>query len=297
MINLEMLERILTYIDDHLSDDITFRSLAETFGYSPFHFHRIFTSVTGRTITDYLKKRRLAYACRQLVETDKPITSICYDCGFHSIQTFNRLFKNSYGSLPSEVRGQCIQMDCPCVQTIISGYKKRVHFDGDFIMEPRFVERDGFTIAGIRRYTGDGWHVIGEAWGELKENMDKIQRRNPNISYGFEDYSEDFIPPDQFYYTAAVEINSESKVPKGWYQKRIPQSRYAVFTVNGNNAKGEIHKAFMYIYNVWLPNSEYCIPEELQADFEFYDERWDCQSVSSQVDLYIPVKRITEYNH
>lgn len=74
--------------------------------------------------------------------------------------------------------------------------------------------------------------------------------------------------------------------------KRVPKATYAVFTVNGNNSNGEIAKAFRYIYDTWLPNSEYCLSDELCADFEYYDERWDCQTDSAQMDLYIPVKKM-----
>ena len=80
--------------------------------------------------------------------------------------------------------------------------------------------------------------------------------------------------------------------PEGVYRKIVPKSEYAVFTVNGNNANGEIGQAFHYIYNVWLPSSDYCIDEELLFDFEYYDERWDCQLQTAQMDIYIPIKKL-----
>ncbi len=293
MNNIQLIEDVLIYVDDHLSDEITFESLADVFGYSAFHFHRLFSSVTGQTITDYLKKRRLLYAYMELTNTDKSISDICYQCGFNSIQTFNRVFKDTYGIIPSMVREKHININYKSVQTIISGFKKRIHFKGEFIMEPKFIEKDEFIIVGVERHTGDGWHVIGEAWGELKENLEKIERINPNAMYGFEDYSKDFSKePMQFYYMAAVEVANDSNIPKGMCAKKIPKSLYAVFTVNGNNSNGEIGKAFRYIYDEWLPNSEYYLSDELCADFEYYDERWDCQSSAAQIDIYIPVKKL-----
>lgn len=295
MNNLELIESALCYIDENISEDITFERLAEVFGYSPFHFHKIFSAVTGSTITDYLRKRRITFAHMELCETDKTITDICYDNGFGSIQSFNRIFKSTYGSLPSEIRKQKPQTDYKSVHTIIEGYTKRVHFKGAYTMEPKYVERDEFILVGSRKYTGDGFEVIGQAWQELKTNMAKINRVNPNTMYGFEDYSEDFLSePLQFHYMAAVEAESATNIPDGMCMKKIPKALYAVFTVNGNNANGEIWKAFQYIYNVWLPASEYCLSDELCADFEYYDERWDCQQTSSQMELYIPIKKLTD---
>ena len=45
---------------------------------------------------------------------------------------------------------------------------------------------------------------------------------------------------------------------------------------------------------VWLPNSEYCIDEDALLDFEYYDERWDCQFGAAQMDIYVPVKRMED---
>lgn len=290
---MQLIESILNYIDEHLTENITYETLANEHGYSAFHFHHIFSSVTGQTITDYLKKRRLLYACIAIKKTDKNITDICYGCGFNSIQTFNRLFKDTYCMLPTEVRKKQIGIDNKSVQTIISGYKKRLTFKGEYIMEPKFIERDEFILVGVRKHTSNGWHVIGEAWGELKANMKKIKRVNPDVMYGFEDYSEDFSSePLQYYYMAAVETDNITDIPEGMCVKKIPKATYAVFTVNGNNSNGEIGKAFRYIYDNWLPNSDYYISDELCADYEYYDERWDCQSASAQMDLYIPVKKM-----
>ena len=295
MNNLQLIEKVLCYIDAHLNENITFECLAEIFGYSSFHFHKIFSSVTGQTITDYLRKRRLMYTYIELCETDKTITEVCYDNGFGSIQSFNRIFKTTYGMLPSDVKKQKVKINYKSVQTIIEGYKKRVHFNGEFLMSPKFIEKDEFILIGSRKYTGNGFQVIGEAWQELKENMDKINRINSNTMYGFEDYSEDFSKePLQFYYMAAVEAEKDTDIPEGMYMKKIPKASYAVFTVNGNNANGEIGKAFHYIYDSWLPSSEYYLSDELCADFEYYDERWDCQSSSTQMDLYIPIKKLRD---
>lgn len=291
MNNLQLIETILIYIENHLSDEITFEILADEFGYSSFHFHKIFTSVTGQTITDYLKKRRLLKAYVNVTHTEMTITNICYDCGFKSIQTFNRSFKDTFHMIPSEARKRKLNIDCKSIQTIISSYEKRIHFKGEYIMEPKFVQKEDFILVGSRKHTKNGWHVIGESWEELKSYMNKLNRTNSNVMFGFEDYSEDFTPdPLSFYYMAAVEVNDTLDVPEGLFVKKIPKSLYAVFTVNGNNANGEIGKAFRYIYDTWLPNSQYYLSDELCADFEYYDERWDCQSANAQIDLYIPVK-------
>ncbi len=47
-------------------------------------------------------------------------------------------------------------------------------------------------------------------------------------------------------------------------------------------------------YFVWLPNSEYCIDENALFDYEYYDERWDCQFRAAQMDIYVPVRKMED---
>ncbi len=293
MNNLQLIEKVLYYIDEHIYEELTYKRLAEVFGYSSFHFHKIFSSVTELSITEYIRKRRLTMAHKKLCETTETVADICYSVGFNSIQTFNRAFKDTFGMQPLVAREKQAKITYRSVEEIVTGYLKRVAIEGVFSIEPRFEEREEFVIAGYRKHTGEGFDVIGEAWFELKSNMGAIERKNEHTMYGFEDYSEEFSSePLAFYYMAGVEVDKNTILPEGVYRKVVPKAKYAVFTVNGNNADGEIRKAFRYIYFVWLPNSEYCIEQNTLFDFEYYDERWDCQFKAAQMEIYIPVKKM-----
>ncbi|MCQ2233097.1 MAG: GyrI-like domain-containing protein, partial [Paludibacteraceae bacterium] len=202
-------------------------------------------------------------------------------------------FKDTFGMQPLVARERQAKITYRSVEEIITGYLKRIEVEGVFSIEPRIEERDEFVIAGYRKHTRNGFEAIGESWFDLKSNMDSMKRKNEHTMYGFEDYSEEFTAePLAFYYMAGVEVDKNTELPEGVYRKIVPKSEYAVFTVNGNNANGEIGQAFHYIYNVWLPSSDYCIDEELLFDFEYYDERWDCQLQTAQMDIYIPIKKL-----
>lgn len=295
MNNLQLIEKVLYYIDENICEELTYECLAEVFGYSSFHFHKIFSSVTNLSITEYIRKRRLTMAHKKLCETAEIVTDICHSVGFNSIQTFNRAFKDTFGMQPLVARETQAKITYRTVEEIITGYLKHVEVEGVFSIEPRFEEREEFVIAGYRKHTKNGFNVIGEAWFELKSNIDAIERKNKHTMYGFEDYSEKFSSePLAFYYMAGVEVDKDTPLPEGMYRKVVQKTKYAVFTVNGNNANGEIGKAFRYIYFVWLPNSEYCIDENAIFDFEYYDERWDCQFGAAQMDIYVPVRRMED---
>lgn len=295
MNNLQLIEKVLYYIDEYIYEELTYERLAEVFGYSSFHFHKIFSSVTELSITEYIRKRRLTMAHKKLCETTETVADICYSVGFNSIQTFNRVFKDTFGMQPLVAREKQAKITYRSVEEIVTGYLKRVAIKGEFSIEPRFEEREEFVIAGYRKHTREGSDVIGESWFELKSNLDAIERKNEHTMYGFEDYSEEFSSePLAFYYMVGVEVDKNTILSEGVYRKVVQKAKYAVFTVNGNNANGEIGKALRYIYFVWLPNSEYCIDENMLFDFEYYDERWDCQLGAAQMEIYIPVKKMGE---
>lgn len=97
-IYLERINLVLDYIRQHLSDDLALDRLAAVAGFSPFHFHRIFTSVTGETLNDAVGRLRLERAVALLKGAPQiSITQIALDCGFNSASSFSRAFRKQYG--------------------------------------------------------------------------------------------------------------------------------------------------------------------------------------------------------
>ena len=76
----ERLNRVRLYIDQHRSEKLTLETLAAVACLSPFHFHRIYSAMTGETVADTIRRCRLqrAYAFQPsiaLAERDSPVVS------------------------------------------------------------------------------------------------------------------------------------------------------------------------------------------------------------------------------
>lgn len=95
---------IIEFIDSHYSDNLNLESIADSSGFSKYHFSRLFKQYTGFTFCDYLNYRRIKEAELLLVQQDCSITEVALQSGFTSISTFNRLFKQMKGCSPSEYR-------------------------------------------------------------------------------------------------------------------------------------------------------------------------------------------------
>ena len=81
-------------------------ALAAVAHVSPSHFARQFRATFGETPHRYLQRRRVERAMELLRETDRPVTEVCLDVGFHSLGTFSRTFRAVVGESPSAYRAR-----------------------------------------------------------------------------------------------------------------------------------------------------------------------------------------------
>lgn len=93
-------------IKDHHDESLTLQALSKQLGYSEFHATRKFREITGMQFRDYLRNRKLAFALKEVRDSEKSLLDIALDYGFSSHEAFTRAFKGAYGVAPSEYRKQ-----------------------------------------------------------------------------------------------------------------------------------------------------------------------------------------------
>lgn len=105
---LRNIQRIIGEIDlcikDCNNEEITLKRISDSLGYSEFYVSRKFREISGMQFRDYLRYRRLAFALKDVRDTDKSLLDIALDYGFSSHEAFTRAFKEAYGIAPSEYR-------------------------------------------------------------------------------------------------------------------------------------------------------------------------------------------------
>ncbi len=89
----KQISKIIGYINEHFSDDITLESISEKFYISPCYFSRTFKKVTDLSFIEYLNNVRIKEAKRLLIESNMNITEISEKTGFKSSTHFGRVFK------------------------------------------------------------------------------------------------------------------------------------------------------------------------------------------------------------
>ncbi|MCE5173330.1 helix-turn-helix transcriptional regulator [Paenibacillus profundus] len=90
--------------------------IAEWVGYSPYHFHRIFQSVTRNSVSEYIRGRRLTLAAYDLFYSNLRIVEIAIKYHFTSQEAFTRAFQQkseSYGTFSDNAYQKLIEGEIP----------------------------------------------------------------------------------------------------------------------------------------------------------------------------------------
>jgi AraC-like DNA-binding protein len=85
--------RILTFIEENFTEDISLRKIANMFGYNYQYLSRYFNTQFKIPFVKMINERRISYAEYLLRTSDKSITDIALSSGFKSIRSFNRNFQ------------------------------------------------------------------------------------------------------------------------------------------------------------------------------------------------------------
>jgi AraC family transcriptional regulator len=105
------LNRVVDYIETHLSDKIAARDLADLVNLSKGQLSRAFKVSVGVPPFRYVVRRRLELACRMMRTTREPLSQVAVACGLCDQAHFSRLFRNVIGMSPSAWRRAMLARD------------------------------------------------------------------------------------------------------------------------------------------------------------------------------------------
>ena len=100
----QLIQRLHTYIADHVAEDLSLSALAQTVFLSPVYLSRLYKQLTGSNLSEYVQSVRLEYARSLLKHGAVRVSDIAYQSGFESAAHFSRTFKKAFGITPQEYR-------------------------------------------------------------------------------------------------------------------------------------------------------------------------------------------------
>lgn len=112
----DIIRDLVQWIDMHIHEKLCVEVVAARSGYSKFHLQRVFKSVTGQGVAEYIRDKRLEGACDDLKNCRLTIMDISFKYGYESQQLFSRIFKKKFDIPPSKYRKQYV--DCNITRLI-----------------------------------------------------------------------------------------------------------------------------------------------------------------------------------
>ena len=284
------ISRALDFVEDNLRQEITVADMANAAGYSLYHFSRTFNGVVHHTPYDYLMRRRLSEAARDLIKTDRRIIDIAFDYGFNSPETFSRAFKRMFDVQPHQWRKREWIDERLLMPRLTAAHIDHIN-KGEYL-RPELREKDAFQVTGVMSLVHNGRETVAQLWEMLSHQLqDGANGYELGDYYGIAWYPEDWGERG-FFYMAAVEVLSgydatDGTLPSALVDKTMPSARYARFVHKGS--RKELQFTLDYVYQIWLPKSG----ESLAHPFEIecYGQEPDAAQAGAEWEVLVPIEK------
>ena len=284
MDDIARLNRALDYIEDHLAGDIDEGDLARILAFPPGLFQRMFAVLTGISLAEHVRRRRLTLAAFELQCSRERILDLALKYGYESADAFSVAFRRQHGVSPSVARTR---------EVVLKSYP-RLHFQmsiqGGTEMEYQMVEKPAFLAVGRTIETSQAHNRIPAFWQEFNQDgscdrvmahMDSKHTGGAMLGICF-----DSRPDGSFRYMAGVEAKAPAEDP-GLEALEIPASTWLVFESIGP-MPGAIQEVWRRIFSEFLPGSLY--RHSGTPDMEVYYPG-DPEASDYRCEVWIPVVR------
>lgn len=135
------LNRVVEFVEEHLTDEIDVAALARSLGTTEYHLRRMFSSLAGMPLSEYVRRRRMTVAAADLLGGGEML-AIAVRFGYGSTEAFGRAFRAVHGVGPAEVR-----RDGGPLRTQPQ-LRFRLTVEGNASMDTRIADRPAFRLAG-----------------------------------------------------------------------------------------------------------------------------------------------------
>lgn len=240
------LNQLIDQIESNLDSDIDYPSLARQAGLSLPTLQKIFPLLTGISLAEYVRNRRLTLAGRDLVQTDLRITDVAQKYGYDSTAAFSRAFQKFHGIKPSEVKLHSSQLNYS--PKLI--FHEPTHASN---IQYKVVETPALDLYGLEILT-DFEHIHRDA-PALYDRLTRDFPELPHPEYGMLTYGLGRDIDDDYRYCALWQNPSFATRP-GFKSYHLPPARWLKFHIPSQTAE-DIQSASDRFYEEFLPTCEY----------------------------------------
>ena len=165
---IERFNEAISYIEEHLTEEIDYEQLGRIACCSSYHFQRMFTYMAGVPLSEYIRRRKMSLAAVDLQGGNMKIIDVAGKYGYSSPTAFNRAFQTVHGIAPSAVKSEGVSVKSfpPILFKItVKGVEE---------MNYRIETKDAFRIVGVSvpldKDIEKNFSVIPQNWKEISTN-------------------------------------------------------------------------------------------------------------------------------
>lgn len=282
---LNAMNNAVEYLEANITEKIDIEEVAKIALSSTFHFQRMYHMITGVTIAEYVRRRRLTLAAQDILSGEKVI-DVAYKYGYETPESFTKAFRKMHGISPSAAREP---------GTNLNAYPKlsfHISIKGDKNMNYKIIEKESFAIIGkqkkITAVNGENFKQVPEFWNECMRDGSYEWIRSKAGKLGILGVSMDLQNFDEGFFTYMIGVEKiRDTLPKEYTSVTIPAATWAVFESIGPLPE-TLHDIVRRIFSEWFPATGYqhaCAPElEVFPVGDMYSSDYRCE-------VWIPIKK------
>ncbi|MEC0110012.1 AraC family transcriptional regulator [Paenibacillus taichungensis] len=289
MNTLARLNEGLSYIEENLMDSVDMKEVARIACCSEYHFTRMFSFLSGITLSEYIRRRRLTLAALELSRNDTKVIDVALKFGYTSPDSFARTFQSMHGVTPSEAKNHGPSLKAFPRMTF------QLTIQGGSEMNYRIEDKEAFRIVGISKRVSIVFNGVNpdiaamyqRLTPELIETIKGLSNVQPlGIISASAHFSEERMEEkgELDHYIGAA---TTQEAPEGLSQLEVPASMWAVFTSIGP-FPGTLQDVWGRIYSEWFPSSDYELSEGPEI---LWNEHKDTTSLQYRSEIWIPIQK------
>lgn len=275
----ETLNRAIDYLEDHLTEDVTCEEAAARVYLSPFHFQRAFAMMTGMTVGEYVRSRRLSLAGQELAShPEVKVIDTALKYGYETPESFTKAFRRFHGISPQQAK-QPGAVLCTFRRLTV-----KIILEGGTKMEYRIENKPAFRVVlKTRTFTEEtNRKGIPRFWEEYKAQglMAKVCGQFGvclQVGEGAKEWE----------YGIGCEESLAGEIPEGFLTRDIPAHTWAVFPCRGAMPDA-LQQLWGRVYSEWLPHAGYDLLPD--CDLELYTAG-DTSSPDYYSEIWLPVRK------
>lgn len=292
----ECLRSAISYMEKHILENISAEDVADSVNISSFYFQNGFKLMTGYTVMEYIKKRRLYLAALEIISEKVKVLDLAFKYGYETPESFTKAFSRFHGVSPAKIKGDTTKIK------IFLPLKIIVTIQGGNGMDYTVEKMQGFKVIGFEKEVSfcSGYQEIPKFWNEFCEkyltplfSKEKPENQVEQIicdckigEYGV--CIDDIGKDGKFRYLIAGNYNG-GKVPDGMTVYEFPDTEWVKFRCVGA-MPGALQTVNTKIFKEWLPgNKEFDIA--MGCNIEWYSQG-DTSSADYESGIWVPVNRI-----